>query len=70
MSRGREVHAGGVATPSKYSVPMDVLDSVKVPVDLQVEEQDVHVDHDYLTAEELDRARLLSPSSAGRLRPR
>jgi hypothetical protein len=53
--------------PSKYAVPMSQLDDIKVPVDEQVQEQDVHEAHDYLTAVELDRLLLLSPTSAGRV---
>jgi hypothetical protein len=57
-----------MTTPNRYAVPLAALDSVKVAVDDQVEEQDVHVDQEYLTAEELDRVRLLSTVAAGRLR--
>lgn len=56
-----------MTTPSEYAVPLAALDSVRVPPDKQIEEQDVHADREYLTAEELDRARLLSPSGAGKL---
>ena len=59
-----------MTSPSKYSVPLAALDSIKVPADQQVEEQDVHVDHDFMAPEELDRTRLLAPSTAGRLRVR
>jgi hypothetical protein len=52
---------------SKYAVPMAALQSVKVPADQLVEEQDVHVDRQYMAPEELDRARLLSSTEAGRL---
>ena len=55
---------------SKYAVPMSALQSVEVAVEEQVEEQDVHVDREYLAAEESDRARLLSTTGAGRLRVR
>jgi hypothetical protein len=55
-------------TSSKYAVPLADLEGVKVPVELQVEEQDVPEDHDYLTAVELDRLPLLSPTGAGRVR--
>ena len=49
---------------------MATLESVEVPVEQQVIEQDVHVDREYLSPEELDRARLLSTIEAGRLRVR
>ncbi len=55
---------------NKYAVPVDALDEVRVPVDRQVEQQDVHVDQEYLLAEELDRALLLSISGAGKLHVR
>lgn len=50
-----------------YAVPVAALDRVKVPTEQQVSEQSVHVDQEYLAPEDLDRARLLSPTSAGRL---
>lgn len=59
-----------MSSSNKYAVPMATLESVKVPVDQQVAEQDVSVDRQYLTPEELDRVRLLSTSAAGRLRVR
>jgi hypothetical protein len=59
-----------MGTSSKYSVPLSTLEAVQVPVEQQVVEQDVHVHREYLTPEELDRARLLSTSEAGRLRLR
>ena len=52
---------------SPYAVPMAVLDRIKVPTDQQGTEQSVHVVQEYLAAEDLDRTRLLSTSSAGRL---
>jgi hypothetical protein len=54
--------------PSKYNVPMTVLDAVQVAPDEQVQEQDGDGIHEYLTAAELDRALLLSPTGAGKLR--
>ncbi len=63
-------HAGCMTTDNRYAVPVAALDEVRVPVEQQVEQQDVHVDQEYLAAEELDRARLLSTSGAGRLRVR
>ena len=52
---------------SRYAVPVEALDRVRVPADRQVIEQAVHVDQEYLAPEDLDRARLLSITSAGRL---
>jgi hypothetical protein len=53
---------------SRYAVPMAVLESVRVSPDEQIQEQAVDVVHEYLSASELDRARLLSPTGAGTLR--
>lgn len=59
-----------MATSNKYAVPLETLMSVVVPADEQVEQHDVHVVREYLTPQELDRARLLSTTEAGRLHPR
>ena len=55
---------------SRYAVPVEALDRVQVPADRQAIEQSVHVDQEYVSPEDLDRARLLSITSAGRLHVR
>jgi hypothetical protein len=60
-------HAGAVA-PS-YRVRLEALEAdAHVPVAEQVEEQPTEHFHEYSSPEELDRIRLLSVTSAGRLR--
>lgn len=49
---------------------MSTLDGLEVPVERQVQARDVHLDREYVSPEELDRARLLSIADAGRLRVR
>ena len=60
-------HTPIMESRSRYAVPVEALDRVKVPADQQVIEQSVHVDQEYLAPQDLDRARLLSITSAGRL---
>ena len=69
--RGRgpgRVHTAVMDSASCYVVPMSTLDGV--PVERQLQEQDVHLDREYVSPQELDRARLLSIADAGRLRVR
>ena len=55
-------------TASRYRVPMDDLDAVRVPVDEQVASEPEPPHDAPLAAEELDRQRLLGITGAGRLR--
>lgn len=57
-------------TPN-YRVPLDELeDQARVPRDEQVEEQPTDEPGEYVAAEDLDRARLLGITGAGRLHVR
>ncbi len=54
-----------------YSVRLSELEqTARVPLDEQVQEQPTDRPGEYVAPEDLDRSRLLSPTSAGRLRIR
>ena len=55
---------------SPYARPLSELDAVHVATEDQVEEQDVDAPREYVDAEDLDRAKVLSIEHGGRLRIR
>jgi hypothetical protein len=64
----RPSHAVKVIESNRFKVRIEALEeSAHVPVEAQVEELDIHQAGEYLAPEDLDRQRLLSPLSAGRL---
>jgi hypothetical protein len=61
-----------MSEPPRYKQSLEALErGVRVPLDQQVEEQDVEPPRSYVEPEDLDRLRLLAdPAGAGRLNPR